>query len=49
MFEDMCRAVALNRIEPVVDQVFPFAESRAALGLMQGQGHFGKIVIDHAA
>ena len=45
-FEDMCRAIALHRIEPVVDQIFPFPAGRAALEAMQGQSHFGKIVIE---
>lgn len=42
-YEDMCRAISLHRIEPVVDQVFPWTEARSALEAMQGQGHFGKI------
>lgn len=42
-YEDMCRAIALHRIEPVIDQVFPWTEARMALEAMQGQGHFGKI------
>ncbi len=44
-FEAMNRAVALHRIRPVVDRVFPFAESKQALAYMEGQGHFGKIAI----
>lgn len=44
-FEAMNRAIALHRLRPVVDRVFPFAEARAALEHMTGQGHFGKIVI----
>lgn len=42
-YEDMCRAIALHRIEPVVDQVFPWTQARSALEAMQAQGHFGKI------
>ncbi len=45
MFEDMCRAIAANRIAPVVDRTLPFAEARAGFELMQGQGHFGKIAL----
>jgi NADPH:quinone reductase-like Zn-dependent oxidoreductase len=45
MFEAMNRAVALHQIRPVVDRVFPFAESKQALAYMEGQGHFGKIAI----
>jgi NADPH:quinone reductase-like Zn-dependent oxidoreductase len=44
-FEDMCRAIDLHKIEPVVDQVFPFPAGAAALEAMQSQSHFGKIVI----
>jgi len=45
MFEAMCRAMALHRIEPVVDKVFPFTEAVAAFKAMQGGEHFGKIVL----
>lgn len=44
-FEDMCRAIAANRIEPVVDRTLPFTEARAGFELMKGQGHFGKIAL----
>lgn len=44
-FEALNRAIALHRLRPVVDRVFPFAESRAALDHMAGQGHFGKVSI----
>ena len=44
-FEAMNRAVALHRLRPVVDRIFPFAEARAAFEHMAAQGHFGKIVI----
>ncbi len=44
-FEAMNRAIALHQLRPVVDRVFPFAESRAALEHMAGQGHFGKIIV----
>ena len=46
MFEAMCRAIALHRIEPVVDKVFPFTEARAAFEAMARGDHFGKIVLD---
>jgi NADPH:quinone reductase-like Zn-dependent oxidoreductase len=45
MFEAMNRAVALHRLKPVVDRVFPFAEAREALRYMESAAHFGKIVI----
>jgi len=45
-FEDMCRAIAVNRIHPVVDRGFALAEARDAFRLMEAGGHFGKIVVD---
>lgn len=45
-FEDMCRAMAVNRIHPVVDRGFALAEARDAFRLMEAGGHFGKIVVD---
>ena len=44
-FEAMNRAIALHHLRPVVDRVVPFAESRAAMEHMAGQGHFGKVCI----
>jgi NADPH:quinone reductase-like Zn-dependent oxidoreductase len=44
-FEAMNRAIALHRLRPVVDRVFPMEETRAALELMDRGGHFGKICI----
>jgi NADPH:quinone reductase-like Zn-dependent oxidoreductase len=45
MIEAMNRAIALNRMRPVVDRVFPFAEAREALRYLESAAHFGKIVI----
>ena len=45
MFEDMNTAMAVNRIKPVIDRVYPFEEAQAALKLMESATHFGKIVI----
>jgi NADPH:quinone reductase-like Zn-dependent oxidoreductase len=45
MFEAMCRAIELHRIEPLVDKVYPFTEARAALEAMRAGEHFGKIVL----
>lgn len=45
-FDDMCRAIAVNGIKPVVDRTFALEQSREAFRLMQAGGHFGKIVID---
>jgi NADPH:quinone reductase-like Zn-dependent oxidoreductase len=45
MFEAMNRAITINKLKPVIDRVFPFAESREALRYMESAQHFGKIVI----
>jgi NADPH:quinone reductase-like Zn-dependent oxidoreductase len=44
-FETMNRAIALHKLRPVLDRVFPFAEARAAFEHLAGQGHFGKVGI----
>lgn len=45
MFEEVSRAVAANRLRPVVDKTFAFEEAREALKYMESGSHFGKIVI----
>jgi len=45
MFEAMCRAIELHRIEPVVDKVFAWTDAADAFRAMQGGEHFGKIVL----
>ncbi|MGA8206164.1 MAG: NAD(P)-dependent alcohol dehydrogenase [Woeseiaceae bacterium] len=45
MFEDMNRAIAVNRLEPVVDKVFDFAEAAEAYAWELAGKHFGKVVI----
>jgi NADPH:quinone reductase-like Zn-dependent oxidoreductase len=45
MFEAMNRAIALHRMRPVVDRVFPFGEIREAFRYMESGAHFGKIVL----
>ena len=45
MFEAMNRAIALHRIEPVIDRVFAFDEAREAYGYLKGATHVGKVVI----
>ena len=47
MFENMTRARALHRTQPVIDKTFTFEDSRAAFELMEAAGHFGKVVIRH--
>ncbi|KJH71809.1 zinc-dependent alcohol dehydrogenase family protein [Aliterella atlantica] len=45
MFEDMNRAIAFNKIQPVCDRVFDFSDTVAALKYMESGSHFGKICI----
>lgn len=45
MLEGMNRAIAANRLKPVINRVFPFDKSADALRYMQSAQHFGKIVI----
>lgn len=45
MFEDMNRAIAFNKIQPVCDRVFDFQDTTAALSHMESGAHFGKICI----
>jgi NADPH:quinone reductase-like Zn-dependent oxidoreductase len=44
-FEALNRAVALHRLRPVVDRVFPLAETRAAFEHMAAGRHLGKIIV----
>jgi NADPH:quinone reductase-like Zn-dependent oxidoreductase len=46
-FEAMNRAIALHRLHPVIDRIFPFAEAKEAYRHFEGRGHFGKVVISH--
>ena len=45
MFERMNKAFSQHRLQPVIDQTFPFAEAPAAYRTMQRAGHFGKLVV----
>ena len=45
MFEDLLRAVDLNKLEPVIDKVFEFSAAREAMQYMKSGAHFGKVVI----
>ena len=45
MFERMNRAIAFQRIKPVIDRVFQWTEIKAALQYMESQQHFGKICL----
>lgn len=45
MFEAMNRAIALHKLVPVIDRIFPFDETRAAFEHIASGAHFGKVVI----
>jgi NADPH:quinone reductase-like Zn-dependent oxidoreductase len=45
MFEDMLRSMTVSDIHPVIDRVFGFDEAAEAYRYLEGQGHFGKVVI----
>jgi len=45
MFEDMCRAMELANLKPVIDRAFAFGEVPEALERMRSGAHTGKIVI----
>jgi NADPH:quinone reductase-like Zn-dependent oxidoreductase len=45
MFEDMNRAIEVNRIKPFVGKVFPFEEAKEAFRQFAAGDFFGKIVI----
>jgi NADPH:quinone reductase-like Zn-dependent oxidoreductase len=45
MFEDMNRAIELNRMRPVVDRTFQFEEAAQAFAFLESGQHFGKICI----
>lgn len=45
MFEDMNRAIAQNRLRPVIDKAFPFEQARDAYRYLESGAHFGKVVI----
>lgn len=48
VFETLNRALETTRIRPVIDRVYPFAETPAAFAHLK-RGAFGKVVIDVAA
>jgi NADPH:quinone reductase-like Zn-dependent oxidoreductase len=45
MFRAMTRVIERDRIRPVIDRVFPFADAPAAFRHLEAAGHFGKVVI----
>ena len=45
MFIDMNRAIAMHRLHPVIDRVFPMSEIVSAMQYMESGAHFGKICL----
>lgn len=45
MFEDMNKAISVNRLKPAVDKVFEFDQAGEALKYMESGSHFGKVVV----
>ncbi len=45
MFERLVRVLEHSTIDPVIDRVFPFGETRAAYEHLASGAHFGKVVI----
>lgn len=45
MFEEMNRAISVNKMRPIIDRVFEFGEVTNALRHMENGSHFGKIVV----
>ena len=46
-FAHMARAVGSQRLEPVVDRVFPFEELHEAMAYLASGDHFGKVCLRH--
>jgi NADPH:quinone reductase-like Zn-dependent oxidoreductase len=47
MLEELCRAIEVNRLAPVIDRVFPFEAVQDAFRHLKSGQHFGKVVISH--
>jgi NADPH:quinone reductase-like Zn-dependent oxidoreductase len=45
MFREMLEAIAINKLKPVIDKVFPFEQALDAFRYLESAQHFGKIVI----
>lgn len=45
LFEEMNKAITVNKLKPVIDRVFAFGEAREALKHLESASHFGKIVV----
>ena len=47
IFEAMNRAIEMHRLRPLINRIFPFAETKDAYRHFEGRGHFGKVVLTH--
>jgi NADPH:quinone reductase-like Zn-dependent oxidoreductase len=45
-FTAMNRALLASRMKPVIDRVFPFADTVSAFRYFEAGNHFGKVIID---
>jgi NADPH:quinone reductase-like Zn-dependent oxidoreductase len=45
VFEEMNRALAQHKFQPVLDEVFPFSEAKAAYQHFASRSHFGKVAL----
>jgi NADPH:quinone reductase-like Zn-dependent oxidoreductase len=45
MLERLCAAIEVNRMQPIVDKIFPLDQALDAYRYQQSGAHFGKIVI----
>jgi NADPH:quinone reductase-like Zn-dependent oxidoreductase len=45
MFEGLVRALEANRIDPIIDRTFGFAEVKDAYAHLASGAHFGKVVV----
>ncbi|MBD2035619.1 NAD(P)-dependent alcohol dehydrogenase [Leptolyngbya sp. FACHB-321] len=45
LFETMNRAIALHKMQPVIDRTFPFSAAKEAMRYLESGAHFGKVVI----
>lgn len=45
-FEAMNRAIALHKMQPVIDRAFPFSAAKEAMRYLESGAHFGKVVIN---
>lgn len=47
-FTAMNKAIAVNKLEPVIDRVFSFEQAIDAFAYLQAGNYFGKVVISHS-